>query len=127
MPLSNSDIAHHMWVFTGGAILVLLQSIVSGTKRRWSSLLVGCLFGGIGAMIGWGFFQGFGWGPYATAFLAGVMAVIAENVLAGIVNVSKQFADSPLKVFTHLFRTVMPSFGKSAGDTSTPIDTTDLK
>jgi hypothetical protein len=116
-----------MWVFTGGAILVLLQSIVSGAKRRWFSLLIGCLFGGIGAMIGWGFFQGFEFGPYATAFLAGVAAVISENVLAGVVNASKQFADSPLAVFTHLFRTIVPAFGKSTGDTSGPIDTSNLK
>lgn len=112
-----------MWAFTGGAILVLLQSIISGTKRNWWKLLIGCVFGGIGSWV-----AGQIWtdSPYLI-IICGVAAVITENILGGLVNASKQFADQPIKIATHIARTFLPAFGKSAGDTSNPIDTDSLR
>lgn len=121
--LSNAEIAHHMWAFTGGAILVLLQSILSGTKRNWWSLLIGCALGGAGSWI-----AGQIWGDSKYVYIiCGVAAVMTENLLSGVVNASKQFAESPIKVATHVGRTFLPAFGKSAGDTSNPINTDTLK
>lgn len=126
MPFSNftdAQFIHAMWTFTGGAILVLLQSILSGVKRNWWSLLIGCALGGAGSWV-----AGQIWGDSEYIYIiCGVAAVITENMLSGIVNASRQFADNPIKVFTHLARTLLPTFGKSAGDTSTPLNTDDLK
>lgn len=115
MPFSNTELAHTMWVFTGGAILVLLQSILQGTKRRWWSLLIGCAFGGAGS---WVAAQIWGDSKYVY-IICGVAAVVTENVLIGVVNASKQFADSPIKVGSQLAKMFFPTFGKSVGDNNT--------
>jgi hypothetical protein len=126
MPFSNftdANFIHAMWTFTGGAILVLLQSIISGVKRNWWSLLIGCALGGAGSWV-----AGQIWGDSKYVFIiCGVAAVITENLMAGVVNASREFAESPIKVATHLGRTFLPSFGRSTGDTSESIDTKDLK
>jgi len=112
-----------MWTFTGGAILVLLQSILSGVKRNWWSLLIGCVLGGAGSWV-----AGQIWGDSEYIYIiCGVSAVITENMLSGIVNASRQFAENPIKVATHVARTFVPTFGKNVGDTSNPINTDDLK
>lgn len=103
-----------MWVFSGGAVLVLLQSLVTGAKRRWASLLIGCFFGGVGSTIA---FMVWGSSPYIP-IIAGVAAVVTENLLNGALNASKQFADSPIKVLTHFAKTFLPTFGKSVGESS---------
>jgi hypothetical protein len=121
--LTNAEIAHSMWAFTGGAILVLLQSILSGAKRNWSKLLLGCILGGLGS---WSAGEVFSDSPYVF-WICGVAAVMAENIIGGFFNASKEFADSPIKVLTHIARTFLPTFGKSAGDTSTPIDMNGVK
>lgn len=116
--LTNAEIAHHMWAFTGGAILVLLQSILSGVKRNWWSLLIGCAMGGAGSWI-----AGQIWGDSKYVYIiCGVAAVITENVLGGVVNASKQFADSPLKVGTSILKMFVPMFGKSIGDSGVNAD-----
>lgn len=108
---SNADLLHSMWVFTGGAILVLLQSILSGAKRNWMTLLLGCALGGAGAWI-----AGQVWGDSKYVYIiCGVAAVIAENVLMGAVNASKQFADSPIRVLSHFAKMFMPTLGKTVG------------
>lgn len=111
-----------MWVFTGGAILVLLQSILSGARRNWWSLLIGCALGGVGSWI-----AGQIWAdsPYIY-IICGVAAVITENLLIGVTNASKEFAEKPLKVATHVARTFLPTFGKTVGESST-LDNSDLK
>jgi hypothetical protein len=114
----DNDILHSMWVFTGGAILVLLQSILSGAKRNWWSLLIGCVFGGAGSWIASQI-----WGDSKYVFvICGVAAVITENLLLGVVNASKQFAESPLKVGTALLKTFVPMFGKNVGDSGIGTD-----
>jgi hypothetical protein len=118
VPIENekATLIQHIWLFTGGAILILLQSMVSDVKRRWTSLLAGCVYGGAGAVVGWGFLQDLHWNFYATLFLAGVAAVVCENVLAGVLKTSRQFADSPIKVASYFARMFLPTFGKSVGD-----------
>jgi hypothetical protein len=119
--LTNAEIAHQMWAFTGGAILVLLQSILSGTKRNWWSLLIGCALGGAGSWV-----AGNIWGDSKYVYIiCGVAAVISENLLGGVVNASKQFAESPLKVGTALLKMFVPMFGKQIGDSG--VNTGDLK
>lgn len=110
--LTNAEIAHHMWAFTGGAILVLLQSILSGVKRNWWSLLIGCGLGGAGSWV-----AGQIWGDSKYVFIiCGVAAVITENLLSGVVNASKQFAESPIKVGSHMAKMLFPVFGKQVGE-----------
>ncbi len=123
MSYPNAEIASQMWTFTGGTILVLLQSILSGANRNWWSLLIGCGLGGAGSWVASQIWQD---SPYIY-IICGVAAVVAENLLMGIVGMSKQFADNPLKVFTHLARTFLPTFGKSVGDTSESLKTDELK
>lgn len=116
--ITNVEIAHHMWAFTGGAILVLLQSILSGVKRNWWSLLIGCALGGAGAWV-----AGQIWHDSKYVYIiCGVAAVVTENVLGGVVNASKQFAESPIKVGSALLKTFVPMFGKNVGDSGTNVD-----
>jgi hypothetical protein len=116
--LDNAEIAHQMWAFTGGAILVLLQSILSGAKRNWWSLLIGCALGGAGAWI-----AGNIWGDSKYVYIiCGVAAVVTENLLGGVVNASKQFAESPIKVGSSILKMCVPMFGKSVGDSGTNAD-----
>ena len=114
---------HQMWVFSAGVILVLLQSILAGAKRNLTSLLIGCVFGGMGSWI-----AGQIWADSKyILIICGVSAVVTENILVGLTAASREFADKPLKVATHLARTFMPTFGKSVGDTSENIKVDDLK
>jgi hypothetical protein len=122
-PFTDSQTIHAIWTFTGGAILVLLQSIISGPKRNWWALLIGCLLGGMGSWV-----AGQIWGDSEYIYIiCGVSAVVTENMLSGIVNASRQFAENPIKVSTHLARTFLPTFGKNVGDTSNGVDTDKLK
>lgn len=131
VPFSNSEIAGHMWLFTGGAIIVLLQSIVSEAKRKWWSLLIGCIFGGLGAWTvgqlwptgGFWVFNSNGW-KYV---FMGMGAVMAENFLNGFQALSKQFAETPVKFATHMAKVFLPSFGKEVGNASEDINVDELK
>jgi hypothetical protein len=115
---NSVEIAHAMWTFTGGAILVLLQSILSGAKRNWWSLLIGCALGGAGAYV-----AGSIWSDSKYVYIiCGVAAVITENLLGGVVNASKQFAESPIKVGSALLKTFVPMFGKNVGDAGVNTD-----
>lgn len=121
--MTDPELMHAIWTFTGGAILVLLQSIVSGVKRNWWSLLIGCFLGGAGAWV-----AGNIWADSEYVFvICGVAAVITEHMLSGIVNAARQFAESPIKVGTHIARTFLPTFDKNAGETSESVKTDDLK
>lgn len=94
VPQNNTDILHSMWIFTGGAILVLLQSILHEAKRNWFQLLAGCVIGGAGAWV-----AGQIWGDSKYIYLiCGAAAVMSQNLLMGAVNASKQFADNPIEV-----------------------------
>lgn len=89
----------------GGVMLVLLRSIVDGTRRTALQLLVGCVFGGLGAMA-----AGFMWGESRYIYLiCGVAAVITENVVIGVFNMSQQFAQNPKDILTWFIQTVVPA------------------
>lgn len=111
-PMDNNQITHQMWIFTGGAILVLLQSLVEGLKRKWFQLIIGCIFGGLGSTAA---FAIWGTSPYI-AVIAGVSAVIVESIVTGVVHASHQFAEQPFSVIGHFARMFLPTFGQSIGN-----------
>lgn len=115
---ANTELQHSIWIGTGGAMLVLLQSIMSGERRVWWRLLISCFIGGAAAALAGHIFQNSSW-VYA---ICGVAAIVAENVIFGIVKASNEFKDNPIKVFTHLWRVVMPTFGKGSDKASDTYD-----
>lgn len=101
-----------MWLFTGGAILVLLQSILHEVKRNWWSLLAGCVLGGAGSWV-----AGQIWGDSKYVYIiCGAAAVMTQNLLLGAVNASKQFAADPIDVA----KVFLPSWLK--GSPNNPTD-----
>jgi hypothetical protein len=103
------DISAQVWMGVGGVMLVLLRSIIDGTRRTALQLLVGCIFGGLGAMA-----AGFVWGQSHYVYLiCGVAAVITENVVIGVFNMSQQFAQNPKDIIAWFIQTVLPSLGCS--------------
>lgn len=108
---SDNQIANEVWIGVAGAMLVLLRSIIDGSRRTWYALLIGCIIGGGGAALAGHIFHDSKW-VYP---ICGVAAVMAENVLIGFFNASEEFRKAPIKVFTQLWQLIVPSFGKSAG------------
>jgi hypothetical protein len=99
------DISSEVWMGVGGVMLVLLRSIVDGTRRTALQLLVGCVFGGLGAMA-----AGFVWGSSHYVYLiCGVAAVITENLVIGVFNMSQQFAQNPKDIVAWFIQTVVPA------------------
>ena len=105
-------------------MLVLLRSIIDGTRRTWYALLVGCFLGGLGAGIAGHVFAD----SQYVYYICGVSAVMAENVVLGLFNASREFRDAPIKVFSQMWRLIVPSFGRTvpavdpttAGDNTPP-------
>lgn len=86
-------------------MLVLLRSIVDGTRRTAAQLVVGCVFGGLGAIAG-----GVVWGDSQYVYLiCGIAAVVTENVIIGIFNASKEFRDNPKSFFTWAWKLIVPT------------------
>lgn len=117
LPFRSPEFQHHVWIATGGAILVLLQSILSGTRRVWWRLMLSCVVGGAGATLAGVVFSE---SRYVYA-ICGVAAIMSENIIFGLFKASEEFKDSPIEVFSKLWRLVMPSFGKPVGDAATDI------
>lgn len=105
---ADTELQHSIWVATGGAMLVLLQSILSGERRVWWKLLASCIIGGSAAALVGHAFEGSSW----VYIYCGISAIVAENIIFGLVKASEQFKHSPITVFAQLWRVVMPSFGK---------------
>lgn len=105
---TSSQIQHQIWVGTGGAMLVLLQSILSGQRRVWWRLLLSCTIGGAASALAGHVFEGSSW----VYVWCGVAAIMAENVIFGLVNASEEFKNNPINVFAQLWRVIMPSFGR---------------
>jgi len=116
---TDTDLQHSIWVATGGAMLVLLQSILSGERRVWWKLLASCIIGGSAAALVGHAFEGSSW----VYIYCGISAIVAENIIFGLVKASEQFKQSPISVFAQLWRVVMPSFGKV---TDKPADALDI-
>jgi hypothetical protein len=101
MQPDSNELLHSMWIFTGGAILVLLQSILSSAKRNWWALLAGCVIGGAGSWVAAQI-----WGDSRYVYIiCGAAAVMTENLLLGAVKASKEFANNPIEVA----KTILPS------------------
>lgn len=115
---TNSEIQHSIWVGTGGAMLVLLQSILSGQRRVWWRLLLSCIIGGAAAALIGHTFSDSSW----VYIYCGVAAIMAENIIFGLVNASEQFKQSPISVFAQLWRVVMPSLGKTTDKAADALD-----
>jgi hypothetical protein len=99
------DISTEVWMGVGGVMLVLLRSIIDGTRRTALQLLAGCVFGGLGAMA-----AGFVWGQSHYVYLiCGVAAVVTENIVIGCFNMSQQFASNPRDVIGWFIQTVLPA------------------
>jgi hypothetical protein len=109
---SNTELSHQIWLATGGAMLVLLQSILSGTRRVWWRLMLSCVLGAGGASLAGSIFAD---SKYVYVF-CGVAAIMAENVIFGLANASEEFKKNPISVFGQFYRLIVPTFGKAAGD-----------
>lgn len=97
-----------VWIGVAGAMLVLFQSILSGTRRAWYRLLASCIIGGSAAALTGHIFAD---SPWVYAY-CGVAAIMAENIIFGLFNASEQFKDNPINVFAQIWRVVVPSFGR---------------
>lgn len=95
-----------IWLGVAGSSLVLLQSILAGTRRTWGKLVASCIVGGSAAALVGHVFS-------ASSFVyiyCGVAAIMAENILFGLFKASEQFRDNPINVFAQLWRIVVPAF-----------------
>jgi hypothetical protein len=110
--IRSAAFQHQVWLATGGAMLVLVQSILSGTRRVWWRLLLSCAIGGIGSTLAGYIFHDSKW-VYA---ICGVAAIMSENIIFGLFRVSEEFKEAPIDVFSKLWRLIMPTFrgGESA-------------
>lgn len=98
-------ISSEVWMGVGGVMLVLLRSIVDGSRRTAAQLLVGCIFGGLGASA-----AAFVWkDSHYVYFICGVAAVITENVIIGVTNMSKEFAEKPQTFFGWAWKLIVPT------------------
>lgn len=107
------DIATEVWMGVGGVMLALLRSIIDGTRRSAIQLLVGCIFGGLGAMAAAFVWKDSSW----LYFICGVAAVMTENIVIGLSNMAKEFAEKPRDVFGWLWKLVVPSIPIFRGGT----------
>ncbi|UIS25258.1 hypothetical protein [Erythrobacter phage vB_EliS-L02] len=97
-----------VWIGVAGASLVLLQSILSGTRRSWFKLLASCIIGGSAAALTGHVFSD---SPYVYLY-CGIAAVMAENIIFGLFNASEQFKENPINTFAQLWRIMMPAWGR---------------
>lgn len=100
-----------VWVFVCGSLVAMLRSAVDGVRRSFGRLLVGSLFGGIGAIIANNTFDESSY----KILLIGVSAVIAENIVIGLSNASKKFSTDPWPLLKELFAIIVPGL-KQIGD-----------
>lgn len=116
--ISNTELQHSLWIGSGGSMLVLLQSILSGERRVWWKLLASCIIGGAAAaLVGYAFK-----GSSLVFVYCGISAIVAENIIFGLLKASEQFKHSPLSVFAQLWRVVMPTFGKTTDRAADALD-----
>jgi len=100
-----------VWVFVCGSLVAMLRSAVDGVRRSFGRLFVGSIFGGIGAIIADATFAESDY----KILLIGVAAVIAENIVIGLTNASKEFSAKPWPLLKELFKLIVPNL-KSIGD-----------
>lgn len=98
------NVMEAVWTFLAGSVLTFFRSIVDGTRRSAKALVLGCLFGGLGATVAYDMFASSDW----RVFWAGCAAVITENFVVGLFNASKRFREHPIDTFKDLWAAVTP-------------------
>ncbi len=106
---SLEHIPDGVWLGFGGGILVLLQSILSGTRRVWWRLLLSCFLGAGGAALAGHLFSESRW-VYP---ICGAAAIVSENVVLGLFKASEEFRNQPIKVFSELWQLIVPDIFKA--------------
>lgn len=97
-----------IWMATGGAMLVLLRSILDGTRRKWYIILIGMALGAAASAV-----AGETWHDSRYVYwICGAAAVMAENVILGLFNASNEFRQQPIKVFATMWRIIVPFFNR---------------
>jgi hypothetical protein len=97
-----------VWIGVAGASVVLLQSILSGTRRSWFKLIASCVIGGSAAALTGHVFSD---SPYVYLY-CGIAAVMAENIIFGLYNASEEFKENPINTFAQLWRIMVPAWGR---------------
>lgn len=97
----------HVWFFMGGSLIALMMSIFDQTRRTALRLIVGCVFGGVGAVVAGMALKG--WGTGWMLFGAGVAGVVTENIMLGFMKASQEFASNPLKTVTDVVKDILPN------------------
>jgi hypothetical protein len=87
-------------IFAFGFVVALVRSLVDGARRSIPKLLLACIFGGLGAVVA---DQVFADSQYHI-FYVGVAAVIAENFVLGVFNMSAKFRDDPIVFIKEMWR-----------------------
>lgn len=113
------EVLNTVWVFLTGSVLTLFRSIVDGTRRSVKALVLGCLFGGLGAIVAYDMFATSEW----RVFWTGCAAVIAENFIVGLFNASARFREKPIDTFKDLWAAITPGLASVKEFTSKSDDT----
>lgn len=91
------------WVFFVGSVVALLRSLVDGTRRTLTRLLLAVVFGGIGGWLAADTFDGQWWA-------IAIGAIMCENLAVGLFNLSRQFRDDPMAIIERAWAIVGPFF-----------------
>jgi cytochrome c biogenesis protein ResB len=94
--IRSSAFQQHVWLATGGAMLVLLQSILSGTRRVWWRLLMSCVIGGGGSALAGMIFTD---SKFVYFDLRRRRDHVREHHLRPVQG-SEEFKESPIEVFS---------------------------
>lgn len=97
--MSREEFISAAWLFASGAIIALLRSVVDGTRRSFVRLVVGCIFGGLGAYLAGFAFEGKWFAPFAI----GAAAVMTEHLALGLYRLSVAFAEDPVALINRFW------------------------
>ena len=101
----NPWIADNIWVFAFGSMVALLRSVVDGVRRSGLRLFVGCIFGGLGAVLIHDATQG----DKLRLIYTGLAAVITEQIVIGIHKAGIDFSSKPFEILSKLLE-MIPHF-----------------
>lgn len=98
--MSREELISASWLFVSGAVIALLRSVVDGTRRSFVRLLVGCLFGGLGAYMAGFAFEGRWFAPFAI----GAAAVMTEHLALGLYRLAVAFSNDPVAMVERFWK-----------------------
>lgn len=99
------DLLNGLWVFFFGGLVAFLRSLVDGTRRTLTRLLIGLVFGGLGGWIAADLSDGRWWA-------IAIGALMAENLAVGFFNLSQQFRDDPMGMIERVWAVFGSFFGR---------------